>query len=369
MAPPFHDRWEDLTLDTVREFLNAAMFEALTWEAKGGVAPRPESVRKAVCGFANAGGGTLILGAECGGDPPVWRLDGMTFRDEPPVWLSSVIADGVSPVPQFDTQSWSTSAGRHVALVAIEPVTTPPCMTSDGAVFERVSGRTVPIVDPAVLAGLFARGEAARRRALELARESATILFRTPPIGTSRQVVFSFALAPMGLPADFKRGMFRESFARTLDRALTQGEQQMAPAGFDGTREYLESRVATFQSGWGLRVYATGAAVVVYGHEHVEQGTPSSATVIPRLSRGWGIAADVLSSLGAHGPAMAALCVEARNIQPEGVTASPRPTALILRRTELRPTESDLASIRRELEREAGHLSWEPEPEPPSAQT
>jgi hypothetical protein len=107
MAPPFDDRWEDLSLDKVREFLNAAAFEALTWEAKGGVAPRSESVRKAVCGFANARGGTLILGAESGGDPPAWRLDGMTFRDEPPVWLSSVIADGGVACPPV----------RHAKLV------------------------------------------------------------------------------------------------------------------------------------------------------------------------------------------------------------------------------------------------------------
>jgi hypothetical protein len=34
MAPPFHDDWEDLSLDKVREFLNAAAFEALTCEGR-----------------------------------------------------------------------------------------------------------------------------------------------------------------------------------------------------------------------------------------------------------------------------------------------------------------------------------------------
>lgn len=363
VAPPFHSRWETLTLDEVREFLQGAAFEAITWEAKGGTAPRKESVRKAVCGFANARGGTLILGAGRAGDPPAWRLEGMTFRDEPPVWLSAVVAEGVTPAPPIDVRSWATDGGRHVAAVAVEPVAAPPCMTSDGAIFERVSGRTVPVVDPIVLAGLFARGEAARTRAAENARESASRLFKAPPIGSHQQVVFTFALAPVGLPAAFKQRMFRETFAWKLADALgALGAPHTAPPSFDATREHFESRVSGFHSGWALRVAATGVAIVVYAREDNEPGTPPASTVIPRLEQGWELAAEVLASLGAYPPAMATLCFEARSQQPEGFTITPRPATLVQHWTELRPTESDLAAMRREIDREAGYPAWEPEP-------
>ena len=98
-------------------------------------------VRKAVSGFANAIGGVLILGAERDGD--TWRLPGCQLPGgEAKTWLSSVIRD-LKPPPRYDVQVFPASAeGDLVAVVAVEPIEVPPCM-SGSAVFERVSGQTV----------------------------------------------------------------------------------------------------------------------------------------------------------------------------------------------------------------------------------
>jgi hypothetical protein len=69
----FDVSWDDLSLAHVERFLADAGDEGINWEAKaeqpdaGGGAGRRlrvESVRKAVCGFANQLGGVLILGAD-----------------------------------------------------------------------------------------------------------------------------------------------------------------------------------------------------------------------------------------------------------------------------------------------------------------
>src|SRR4051812_27394703 len=90
---PFGDRWDGLRVEDVERFLADAGDEGLTWEAKGGREPHANAVRKAVCGFANAIGGYLIVGAEQSANG--WRLPGVEFRaSEPATWLSSVIANG-----------------------------------------------------------------------------------------------------------------------------------------------------------------------------------------------------------------------------------------------------------------------------------
>jgi predicted HTH transcriptional regulator len=167
VALPFENRLATLTLEELQTFLDRELEEGLTWEAKGSHEPRPEQVRKAVSGFANAIGGTLILGAER--DGAHWRLEGAAFRGgEGSTWLSSVIG-GLSPPPRCSIRVFPTATeGQLVALVAVEPIDVPPCM-SGGSVYVRVSGRTVPVTDPAQMRSLLERGDAARKRALELA--------------------------------------------------------------------------------------------------------------------------------------------------------------------------------------------------------
>ena len=121
------------------------------------------SVRKAICGFANALGGYLIIGADREGNE--WTLPGVSFRDkEPSTWLSSVISSGLAPLPPVgEPKVFSRDDGRHAAVVRVGAV--PRCITSTGVVYQRVSGQTLPVTDQRVLAELLGAGNAARRRA------------------------------------------------------------------------------------------------------------------------------------------------------------------------------------------------------------
>jgi hypothetical protein len=365
VAPPFDDRFDALTLDELRAFLEDAADEGLTWEAKGGDAPHAASVRKAVCGFANAIGGTLILGADRRGDPPRWHLDGMTFRDEPPVWLSSIIQDGLSPVPRFDVREWRIDDARTLAAVAVEPIAAPPCMTSDGAIFERVSGRTPPVTDPAVLAGLFARGNAARDRAAGLAANVAANLFRQPPVGEREQTVFAAAFAPVGLPSDFKQRVFRRGFVDDLNavgvQRLRHGPYLRSQPGYSGTREYIEIRLSDLDGDTAIRVLVAGAVAIVRADRHNDaRRMPHHVMLVPELERAWQAANDLLARLNTHGQVRLALAI-GRNA-PEGVT--PWPTAEFTAWTTLEgPTNDELEAIKRDVIRESGDFAWEPEPE------
>ncbi len=110
-------------------------------EAKGTKQPHPDSIRKAVCGFANAQGGYLILGGER--QNGAWQLLGVQFsHPEPATWLSSFIApNGITPVPPFDAKPFVLNEERQAVVVRVEPVSRPPCMTASGQVFQRVSGQ------------------------------------------------------------------------------------------------------------------------------------------------------------------------------------------------------------------------------------
>jgi hypothetical protein len=128
----FGTPWEGVTLDVVEAFLADAGDEGLTWEAKGTKQPHPHSVRKHVGAFGNTVGGFYIVGATQ--DGATWKLDPVSFSDEPQTWLSRVIRANLRPVPFFDVKSWESGKG-HVAVVNADPVAEPPCMTNDGEVF------------------------------------------------------------------------------------------------------------------------------------------------------------------------------------------------------------------------------------------
>ncbi|MGH2885863.1 MAG: hypothetical protein ACRDPA_24745, partial [Solirubrobacteraceae bacterium] len=156
--------WTELRLDDVRDFLDAAGPEPLLWEAKGGE-PSKGEVRLQVCGFANNHeGGFLILGAPQAGNG--WELDGMEFPTDPTTWVTDVVGNGaVRPYPDgLDTKAFVVADRRHLAVVRILPIATPPCNTG-GRVYERVSGQTIPVREPLRLAALFARGDEARQAA------------------------------------------------------------------------------------------------------------------------------------------------------------------------------------------------------------
>jgi predicted HTH transcriptional regulator len=145
----FGTPWSVLSEEDVVGFLADAGDEGLLWEAKDGAEPRRDSVRKAVCGLANAQGGFLIIGAERAAGV-AWNLAGVEFgSSEPATWLSSVIADGLSPLPSFDVRVFRRPNDRSAAVVAVEPLAAAPCMTTSGVVYQRVTGQTLPVTDNA----------------------------------------------------------------------------------------------------------------------------------------------------------------------------------------------------------------------------
>jgi hypothetical protein len=166
----FGPSWDALQLEDLEAFLQDAPAEPLNWEAKADL--NHGSVRKQVCGF-------LILGAQekAGGG---WTLDGLRFpgQDPPTAVTDLLTSGGVTPYPDgLDVRSFAVGDGKHVAVIRIPPVATPPCMTH-GAVFERVAGKTIPVTDPARLASLFARGDGAKQAGIAKAEQLAGRMIR-----------------------------------------------------------------------------------------------------------------------------------------------------------------------------------------------
>ena len=149
----FGPDWNDLSLDAIATFLANAPTEPLQWEAKEDW--DSARIRKAVCGFANShDGGYLILGAEKRGES--WELHGVrTPNRDPPSDVTDVLANGgVAPYPDgLDVLDFDVPDDHKVVVVYAPAISTPPCITG-GTVFERVSGKTIPVVDPNRLASL-----------------------------------------------------------------------------------------------------------------------------------------------------------------------------------------------------------------------
>lgn len=121
---------------------------------------------------------------------------------------------------------------RLVAIVAVEPIDVPPCV-SDGSVYVRVSGQTVPVTDPTMLRSMLERGEAARKRAFDSAQSAARAVYERPlavsyvPLMTDAEYetkarpLFGLALAPVSWPAPCRAAVQRQSF-RSLRRGASR---------------------------------------------------------------------------------------------------------------------------------------------------
>jgi hypothetical protein len=207
---------DELELEHVRAFLDGAGREPLTWEAKG-TTLRSEQVTKYVCGFANAvDGGYVLLGFDR--HDAGWRIDGVEFPgDDPPVWVSNVVANTLRPRPRVDVRDWPTSGKKRAAVVQVEPVAEPPCITSDGIVWERVSGATIAVRDAADLRALYGQGAAAAARA----EASALRALDEVGVGELPRAVpcvmqLGLSIAPVGTARDIASNLF----TRAVDAML-----------------------------------------------------------------------------------------------------------------------------------------------------
>jgi hypothetical protein len=219
----FSVEWEKLELEHIRRYLDGAEDEPLLWECKG-TKLNPHDIRKEVCGFANGNEpGYLILGADEGDGG--WELNGYEFADEPPKWVSQIVRDGVRPYPAPDVRSWPIEEGsaKNVAVVRVEPVATPPCF-SRGTVYERISGATIAVKEPAQLATLYGRGQAARERAEKLAVGHA-MHSRDDyehELMSGNRCRFALAVAATGYKDDISSRLFTPEFDEVLKKVARE---------------------------------------------------------------------------------------------------------------------------------------------------
>lgn len=366
---PFPVPWEDLELEHVRAFLAGAGDEGLTWEAKGRERPHPDSVRKTGCGFANGIGGCLIVGAERHGGS--WAAPGVSFRGEEPVaWLDQTLRDGLRPVPRLDVKAWEADVG-HVAVVRVEPGAIAPCMTSGGEVYERVSGRTVKVVDPAVLARLFERGESALAQAEATALEEAKLVGVIDP-GEPPFLIVGLGLSPTGMPTDISAKLFTEAFAGRLGNTL-----ESLPSARRGQIVVTQEAVhAWTPSGGPLRLAARAAwnggvgILLQIIRPEEERWTRMTADELfgTRIRRAARAATELVAELGGYGKAHVALRFSTRGyglIGSQGEhyrLGGGRSRLQIQGWTDGDGVVSDelVESMKRELLRASGAHEWEP---------
>jgi hypothetical protein len=387
----FGTTWADLTLDDVQRFLDGADDEPLLWEAKGTRLDKAE-VRRQVCGFANSHeGGYLILGAA-----PVendartcWRLDGVTFPDEPHTWISNVVADaerGVRPRPDFDVAAWRAPQG-NVAVVHVRPTSTPPCITN-GTVYERVPGKTPPIQDPNRLADLFARGDVARRdaetRALRSTHALLKALARTDQdakqdMRLERVHSAEFAhpatfvrsavgIAATGNPPDIAGRLFRDDTLEPVWQALRNWpsnapDDHREPTTPQWSQEALlwrQDELGPVRTTTLVRASWDGS-VAIGRRLNTAQADPTRF-VDAEVRPAWSLADQVLTHLKGYGDIYLAVVAVGKPFVDEPELEKSKPPRVLLQRGPLGAgmDESQLASLSRELCRSAGYYSPEP---------
>lgn len=359
----FDTSWEALSRESVERFLAGAGEEGLTWEAKGRKTPHRDSVRKAVCGFANAVGGYLIIGAERGQEG--WRLPGAEFpSDEPGTWIGSLVAaGGVSPVPVFEPKAFDANDGRHAVVVRVEPVPTPPCITASGIAYQRVSGQTLPITDQRVLADLIQKGATLRAQTEALALRAAQRLRSEPMAFHAAASVFAMALCAVGGPENKSKVLFDRPRAVAFHQLVQQDLQAdaMVDYGVQSSihQDCLLAWTASAEVGQGTTAAAfwDGAVAVVYSDVGREYLVPTFAHDVRRF---WRALVCAVELFGGVGDAHLAIVLNRDHpaLRAERTTV---PRTDIRRWTEARePTAEELDSVVRELERGFGRASWEP---------
>jgi hypothetical protein len=193
----FATPWAQFDLPSLEAFLAGAPHEDLFWDAKQAPATKEELkklIHRHVCGFANASGGCLILGAaeQPGG---TWKLDGIPLSmREPADWVTSIVRL-LRPVPVFDVQAFSLPSGNHALVIVCDRGAIPPCESPDGSVHQRQGNQTV-LLKGRDIAALSRTGATARARLKANASRSAREAAYSP------LVHFGFACATGERPAE-----------------------------------------------------------------------------------------------------------------------------------------------------------------------
>jgi hypothetical protein len=387
----FGPSFEALRPEDVRDYLDQADDEPLLWEAKGTELDKYE-VRRQVCAFANGHEtGYLILGAEpaTSDNPPhKWVVNGVEFPGgEPRPWITDVIGDperGVRPRPDFDVQVWEAANG-HVAVVRVRPTSTPPCL-ANGTVYERLPGKSQTVRDPLILAGLYSRGDQARRAAEASADNAAEAvvnralagdagMFRAERMAAQadREVVtddatgirFAVGVSATGNPPNISGRLFQAEFARhgwdrLRDRplGLPPGLYGPPPDPVAWSQEALTWRHETIGPVSAITMVRAAWDGSVAAGQKLAMGDFYADTFAPgSIADQWRLADELVQRLGGYGDVyMTVLIAPARFRRRQEVGP------IVMRRGPILPgvAEEYVDSLGRELKRALGYDSPEP---------
>jgi hypothetical protein len=100
------------------------------------------------------------------------------------------------------------SDGKRVAVVRIDPVAEPPCVTTDGQLFERVSGETIAVREGADVRALYDRGRAAVERAEANALRALDEVATGSIPGGGPILITVLSVAPVGTARDIAAEVF-----------------------------------------------------------------------------------------------------------------------------------------------------------------
>ena len=274
-----------------------------------------------------------------------------------------------------------------MAIIEVQPVAQAPCMTAQGHVYERVSGETRRVNDPARLAALFARGAAAQEQANQEASRAAADLCEALETGEGHGSV-AIGIAPVSREdTDISARLFTETWQVAAGEALKRLQpRHMRPdlaypsigqaavtsqaivfAPLEPDQDFdTPDHEREVRSIWALVGRWDGSVAAGASFAHDVAGTVSLFDDFLGPAREE--VAALVRQLGGHGPASLTIqIVGAGPPQDYGVVGgsvlmSLTHTLVARRQIALEgPEIGELGSIQREVLRATGKFSFEPE--------
>jgi hypothetical protein len=234
-------------------------------------------------------------------------MSGKSFPDEPALWVTNTVLDGVRPWPGIDSRVFAVNEDRHIAVVWTPPLATPPCITR-GTVYERVPGASIPVKDAARLADLYRRGDEAHRTARTFATRAARALIEQLDTSLDDANTAGFVLAVRATgygDLDLSRYLFSESFSSAVETAMNSlPTGQPAVLGTDSWPEWAQDSIAwrrdpqiSHGHRWLMRTTWDGAIAIRWTMQTDAVATRS--LVATPITRAWMLALHLIRELGA----------------------------------------------------------------------
>jgi hypothetical protein len=286
-----------------------------------------------------------------------------------------MIEGGLRPLPPFDVKVLRRDEGRRwAAVVKVDEVDEPPCMRStDGAVFLRLSGITVPVREPLMLARLLERGQAARARAEESAAAVVSEQSSNYPVGSITDRYVALGLASTASAASGGRRLFEARFESEFKKAVGVHLRPSRGADHDAWGVLLEHRQhrlsgvvathhhATAELRWAVWANSAGSVGVFCSPSREWVGGVDllfEDIIVPA----WRVGARLVRALAGRADAAgdAYVCIQIRAPHPFGDLLLPGTTRLTRWTDAADSAEDEVGGLRRELLRAAGQRVHEP---------